>query len=125
MHQSLQGASFHVEHIRPKSKGGASDPHNLCLACTQCNLVKSDRTTGIDPESGATVALFDPRDQEWDVHFRWDGYEVVPQSSIGRATLELLELNSEKRKLIRSAEEHYGLFPPIHPNSEMGDHAQD
>jgi hypothetical protein len=42
--------------------------------------------------------------------------EVVPQSSIGRATLELLDLNSEKRKLIRSAEEHYGLFPPNDPN---------
>src|ERR1043166_3917240 len=40
MHQSLQGATFHVEHIIPKSKGGSSDLPNLALAC-QPNLLRS------------------------------------------------------------------------------------
>ena len=29
MHQSLQGATFHVEHVRPASAGGPSSPDNL------------------------------------------------------------------------------------------------
>jgi len=29
MHQSLQGASFHVEHIIPRSQGGVSESDNL------------------------------------------------------------------------------------------------
>lgn len=29
MHQGLQGATFHVEHIRPGSRGGTSNLDNL------------------------------------------------------------------------------------------------
>jgi plasmid maintenance system antidote protein VapI len=29
MHESLQGATFHVEHVIPKSKGGESSLENL------------------------------------------------------------------------------------------------
>ena len=38
MHQRLQGATFHVEHIIPRSKGGADELANLALACPSCNL---------------------------------------------------------------------------------------
>jgi len=31
MHESLQGATFHVEHIIPQSKGGHSILENLAL----------------------------------------------------------------------------------------------
>jgi hypothetical protein len=34
-------------------------------------LAKSDRTTGVDPETGQMVSLFDPRTDAWDEHFRW------------------------------------------------------
>lgn len=33
MHQSLQGATFHIEHIVPHTKGGAETLANLALAC--------------------------------------------------------------------------------------------
>ena len=33
MHQALQGATFHIEHIVPESRGGADDLANLTLAC--------------------------------------------------------------------------------------------
>lgn len=36
MHESLQGATFHVEHVIPKSKGGESALENLALACPGC-----------------------------------------------------------------------------------------
>src|SRR5438270_13853818 len=60
MHQSLQGASFHVEHIIPRSKGGSSEMANLALACPSCNLHKADRIKAIDPVTGSLVQLFHP-----------------------------------------------------------------
>ena len=55
IHQRLQGATFHIEHIIPRAKGGSSQLPNLALACPGCNLHKADRTMASDPESGALV----------------------------------------------------------------------
>jgi 5-methylcytosine-specific restriction endonuclease McrA len=49
MHQSLQGATFHVEHIVPRSQGGGTDLGNLAWACPRCNLQKGDRVEARDP----------------------------------------------------------------------------
>lgn len=54
--------SFHIEHIVPRQHGGSDDPSNLALACHRCNLHKGPNLTGIDPESGQVVQLFNPRD---------------------------------------------------------------
>jgi len=112
MHQALQGATFHVEHIKPRSRGGASHLDNLAWACPGCNLRKSDRTEAPDPETGQSVSLFDPRNNDWGEHFRWDGYRVVGHTAVGRATIEALDLNHPRRVRIRKAEELFGLFPP-------------
>jgi hypothetical protein len=112
MHQALQGATFHVEHIVPKSRGGRSEMDNLAWACPACNLHKSDRTEATDPESGTGVQLFNPRLQPWDEHFRWEGYRVIGRKAVGRAAIHLLDLNHPRRMLIRQAEEQFGLFPP-------------
>jgi 5-methylcytosine-specific restriction endonuclease McrA len=58
MHESLQGATFHIEHVVPKSKGGESTLENLALACPGCNLHKAGRTTAVDPMTGEQVPLF-------------------------------------------------------------------
>jgi 5-methylcytosine-specific restriction endonuclease McrA len=60
MHQALQGATFHIEHVVPCSRGGADEPDNLAWACPGCNLHKSDRVEVVDPETGAIVPLFNP-----------------------------------------------------------------
>jgi hypothetical protein len=112
MHQALQGATFHVEHILPRSQGGPSDPENLAWACPGCNLHKSDRTLVPDPDSNQLVALFHPRRDLWDAHFLWDGYRLVGRTMIGRATVFALDLNEPRRILIRQAEELFALFPP-------------
>jgi hypothetical protein len=112
MHQSLQGATFHVEHITPISKGGGSQIANLALACPSCNLHKADRTTAIDPVSGACVPLFHPSEQTWSDHFRCSGHQVEGLTPIGRATAALLHLNQWRRQRIRAAEERFGLYPP-------------
>ena len=36
MSQSLQGATFHIEHILPRSHGGTTHLANLALACPGC-----------------------------------------------------------------------------------------
>jgi hypothetical protein len=112
MDQSLQGATFHVEHIVPSSLGGVSDPENLAWCCPGCNLRKSDRVEAPDPETGDLVPLFNPRRHSWPEHFRWEGYLLVGQSAVGRATVRLLDLNHPGRLLIRQAEERFGLFLP-------------
>ena len=112
MHQSLQGATFHIEHVAPRGSGGTDDESNLALACPSCNLAKSDRTDAPDPDSTATAPLYDPRGHRWSEHFRWDGYRVLGLTPTGRATVSALGFNAPRRLLIRVAEEGFDLFPP-------------
>lgn len=112
MHQSLQGATFHVEHIIPRSRGGKSEIENLAWACPGCNLHKSNRVEVTAPEDREPVPLFHPRRHEWYEHFRWEGHHVVGFTRIGRATVEMLVLNHERRIKIRQAEALFNLFPP-------------
>jgi len=111
MAQSLQGTTFHVEHIVPRSRGGDSSVENLAWCCPSCNLHKATRLEATDPITRSTVRLFHPRRDEWVEHFEWSGYEIVGRSPIGRATVQLLDLNDSRRLLIRRAEEMLGLFP--------------
>jgi len=112
MHQSLQGATFHIEHTLPASRGGADDLDNLALACPNCNLHKADRIETADPDSNVEVRLFNPRIDCWLEHFRWDGYRIIGLTAIGRGTIFALQFNHPRRLLIRQAEELFGMFPP-------------
>lgn len=112
MHQSLQGASFHVEHVTPRCRGGPTAFDNLAWACPGCNLGKADRVEALDPGTGRAAPFFSPRRDRWSDHFRWEGHEIVAATPVGRATLAALDLNRPRRRLIRRAEELFGLFPP-------------
>lgn len=112
MHQSLQGATFHVEHIIPASRGGPTTLDNLAWCCPSCNLHKSNRTDAIDPDTGELAALFHPRGDNWNEHFAWVDYRLTGRTASGRATIAAFRLNSDRRLLIRQAEERFGLYPP-------------
>lgn len=112
MAQSLQGGTFHIEHVIPRSRGGSSEPQNLALACPGCNLHKADRLSATDPNTGGDTPLFHPRTDSWDVHFAWEGHRLVGKTPTGRATVELLQLNHQRRLRIRDAERGFELFPP-------------
>ena len=112
MHQSLQGATFHVEHITPKVAGRADTLDNLALACPSCNLTKSSRVAAVDPETGQPVLLFNPRPGRWGAHFTWDGPRVRGTTPVGRALVAAFDLNCSRRMPIREAEAHFDLFPP-------------
>ena len=112
MHESLQGATFHIEHIIPLCQGGRSELANLALACPGCNLHKGSRITALDPFTGQSVPLFHPILQEWSAHFRLSGYQIEGLNAVARATIEALNLNHPRRQRIREVEEAFGLFPP-------------
>jgi hypothetical protein len=112
MHQSLQGATFHVEHIMPRSRGGQRRLDNLAWACPGCNLRKSARQQAEDPQTGEMVSLFNPRTDIWSDHFSFHKYRAIALSATGRATLAALGLNHSRRINIRKAEELFHLFPP-------------
>lgn len=112
MHQSLQGATFHMELVIPRVLGGASDSSNLALACPSCNLHKATRISARTSSSGEVAAISNPRMDVWDQHFEWGDYTLVGKSDIGRATILALDLNHERRIRIRQAEQRFSLFPP-------------
>jgi hypothetical protein len=113
MHQSLQGATFHVEHVVPRCGGGSDEADNLALSCPSCNLGKSNRVVALDPQTGESAPLFNPRTDDWSAHFEWtEEREVVGRTPTGRATIAAFNLNHERRVRIREAEEWFDLFPP-------------
>jgi hypothetical protein len=112
MSQSLQGATFHVEHIIPLTCGGTTTEDNLALACPSCNLHKSDRSHAVDPDTQAMATLFHPRRQRWSDEFAWEDRRMVGITATGRATIQALDLNHPRRLRVREAEALFGLFPP-------------
>ncbi len=92
----LQVGGFELDHILPRSRGGLTEMANLALACPHCNARKWAHMDGEDPESGQTVALFNPRTQRWVDHFRWSEqrpFEIVAITAHGRATVVRLQMN--------------------------------
>lgn len=86
----LTDIGWQVEHIWPESRGGTSDEGNLAVSCQRCNNNKGDHVEWIDPLTGSSFSLFDPRTMEWSQHFRATHDEVVGVSEVGRATAALL-----------------------------------
>jgi len=70
--EALVGTLMEIEHIEPEAMGGPTVRENLWLACSTCNGHKASRITAVDPTSGETVRLFNPRRQHWDDHFKWN-----------------------------------------------------
>lgn len=94
-------ARLQIEHIIPRKHGGDDGDQNLALACIDCNLSKSSNLSGIDPVTGRTVVLFNPRRQNWEEHFAWDGPSIIGLTETGRATIRVLNMNTEDRLRVR------------------------
>ncbi|MGH2346063.1 MAG: HNH endonuclease [Chloroflexota bacterium] len=103
-----------VDHIIPRSAGGASDLANLCLSCVGCNGFKLAYQTGIDPNTGEEAPLFHPRSHRWDEHFGWsaDGTRILGMTPIGRATVARLRMNRAAMTDARRLWVQAGWHPP-------------
>jgi hypothetical protein len=91
-------ARFEIDHIQPRSRGGADTFENLALACQRCNSYRYNFTEGTDPESQVSTQLFNPRLHQWNEHFVWEkgGLLIRGKTSIGRATCDRLDLNDQE-----------------------------
>ncbi|MCC6724596.1 MAG: HNH endonuclease [Saprospiraceae bacterium] len=111
---SFSPDTFPFDHILPLSLGGTSTEDNLALADGGCNGHKYNKTRHYDPLTNQLSRLFNPRIDDWKAHFRWSEDEtlMIGITPIGRATVELLQVNRESninlRRLLISA----GLHPP-------------
>lgn len=115
--ESCSGIPVVVDHIIPQSLGGRTEFENLCFSCHRCNAFKSGMTSGEDPIAGESVAFFNPRQQLWADHFRWDveGVRIVGITAVGRATVVALQLNNQ---VIVPARRRWG-SAGWHPPSEL------
>ena len=110
--QRSQEATFHVDHIFPRVKGGATSLNNLALACVSCSLRKASRTTAEDPVDGRQVPLFHPRLDSWSQHFSWTSdFRLEGHTPTGRATIAALGMNRPAIVAIRYELNRLGRFP--------------
>lgn len=93
-HKRLADTGWQVEHIWPRSRGGPLTDINLAVSCQRCNSNKGDHIEWIDPLTGRTFPLFNPRTMGWGDHFRSSHDEIVGISGEGRATASLLFRNT-------------------------------
>ncbi len=111
MPQAFDEITFEIDHVIPGKHGGVTAADSLALACFFCNNRKGPNLSGIDPDSGRVVELFNPRRQRWERHFRWVGPRVVGRTKSGRATVVVLEMNLPSRVELREVLLSAGLFP--------------
>jgi len=112
--EAVFNSPLEVEHIIPANRGGKDEDSNWALSCRSCNLHKSVHVEGIDPETEVTVTLFHPRQDRWSDHFRVEeaNSEIVGQSSVGRATVARLKMNTPAQLNGRRQWARLRLFPP-------------
>ena len=98
------------DHIVSRQHGGEDDSENLAWACLRCNRYKGPNVGSFDPETGVLVPFFNPRTQEWAVHFVWEGPWIHPRTAEGRVTVKILRLNDADRVTERQLLMSSGLF---------------
>lgn len=109
--QQGQEATFHIDHIIPKSAGGETIAENLALACVSCSLRKAARQDFIDSQTGREIPLYNPRCDDWHDHFKWEGEYVIGMTPTGRATVKSLSMNRLLAIAIRREEIALGRHP--------------
>ena len=104
VHQDDSNFYFHIEHIISKKHGGTDDSDNLAFSCSRCNWKKGSDIGTILEHGGPLIFLFNPRKDNWFEHFEIVEGAIAPKTSIGAATLKVLDLNTpdlivERREL--------------------------
>lgn len=84
---------FQLDHVRAQKHAGADSLRNYAWSCLSCNSHKGPNPAGYDPITDTLQRLFNPRADEWDDHFEWDGALLIGLSAIGRTTIEVLRIN--------------------------------
>jgi hypothetical protein len=100
-----------IDHIVAQQHHGPTVFENLALSCGRCNRKKGPNLSGIDPDSRQLASLFDPRREQWQEHFAWQGVILVGKTEVGRATIDVLGLNLQNQIELREGFIESGEFP--------------
>jgi hypothetical protein len=76
-----------------------------------CNSYKGPNISGLNPRTGRTVRLFNPRKDRWTRHFEWNGPYLVGLTHTGCVTIDLLEINRLEAVSFREYLIREGSFP--------------
>lgn len=112
---NFSSSSFQFDHIFPTSKGGLSVFRNLARCCAGCNGYKQDKIYYFDHLTHQLCRLYNPREDKWQEHFQWinDDLMIEGITGIGRATVQLLQLNRIGSVNLRNLLKMAGLHPPF------------
>jgi hypothetical protein len=105
---------FHFDHIVSLFEGGTTELFNIARCCGYCNGFKKSKIRHFDPFTGQITPLFNPRQSLWTEHFQWsdDDLLILGRTDIGRATVELLQLNRQNVVNLRQMLKKFGHHPP-------------
>ena len=101
---------FQVDHVVPQQHGGQTTAAKLAFSCLRCNKHKGPNLSGIDAVTGQIVRLFNPRADDWAEHFQWDGSRLGGRTPVGRATVNVLQINRADAVLVREALMEEGVY---------------
>ena len=114
--EKFSSQSFSLEHILPKILGGDDELYNLALACQGYNNFKFTKIFVMDKETNNVVYLFNPRQDKWTEHFKWNNNftVIIGLTSVGNVTVNALQLNRDNLINQRIVYRAYGIHPPEH-----------
>ena len=103
---------FQIDHIIPLRHGGENHSENLCLACLECHSYKGPNVAALDPLTGDATKLYSPRLQDWKEHFTINADATLSGlTPEGRATIVVLRMNAEQRRIQRQGLLLLGEYP--------------
>lgn len=111
IHEADMYYPHEADHVIAEKHGGATSLENLAWACFYCNRFKGSDLASVDPETQKIVFLFNPREQSWKRHFRFNGGRIEGITASGRATVALLHLNDVERVAYRLGLIEIGHYP--------------
>jgi hypothetical protein len=89
-----------VDHVISLKHGGPTEVDNLAYACFFCNRRKGS-DIGSVLHTGEFLRFYNPRKDQWGLHFRLEGAVIKPLTGIGEVTARIIGFNSNERILER------------------------
>ncbi|MCF8247842.1 MAG: HNH endonuclease [Saprospiraceae bacterium] len=103
---------YEIDHIISLKHGGENSLENLAWACAICSLNKgTDIGTMLLP-SQKIIRFFNPRTEDWALHFEVSDALNLPKTEIGEATVKIFQFNQVDRLMERQMLANAGLYPP-------------
>lgn len=102
---------FQVEHIISRKHGGSDSLENLALSCVFCNRYKGSDIASLIPAGNQLVRFYNPRTDRWHEHFRLTGVLIESLTTIGEATVRILQINHDDQISERQALSRRGCYP--------------